>query len=137
MARSIVAVAAGFLTVVVLSLATDQLFHVLNVYPPWGQPMYDTGLNALALSYRIVYTLLGGFITARLASTAPMRHVTVLAVIGLFAGIAGAVVAITQAYFGPNWYPIAIAVTAYPCTWFGGRLGADGARLSLRSTTTS
>ena len=123
MARSIVAVGAGFLTVVVLSLATDQLFHVLNVYPPWGQPMWQTHLNALALSYRIVYTLLGGFITARLAPEAPMRHVMILAISGLVAGTAGAIAAITG-NFGPNWYPIALAVTAYPCTWFGGRLGA-------------
>src|SRR6185369_3723171 len=121
MARSIVAVAAGFLTVVVLSLATDQLLHVLDVYPPWGQPMWEAHLNALALSYRIVYTLLGGFITARLAPHTPMRHVMILAIIGLVAGTAGAVAAITG-NFGPNWYPIALAVTAYPCTWFGGWL---------------
>jgi hypothetical protein len=123
MARSIVAVAAGFLTVVVLSLATDQLFHVLNVYPPWGQPMWESHLNALALAYRIVYTLLGGFITARLAPGAPTRHVTILAVIGLAAGTLGAIAAITQANLGPAWYPLALAVTAYPCTWLGGRIG--------------
>jgi hypothetical protein len=124
MARSIVAVVAGFFTVAGLSLATDQLFHVLEVYPPWGQPMWETHLNALALSYRIVYTLLGGFITARLAPRAPMRHVTILALIGLAAGTAGAIVAITQADLGPSWYPILLAVTAYPCTWFGGRLAS-------------
>lgn len=123
MARSIGAVVAGFFAVAGLSLATDQLFHVLDVYPPWGQPMWETGLNVLALSYRIVYTLLGGFITARLAPRAPMRHVMILCLIGLAAGTAGAIVAITQADFGPNWYPIAIAVTAYPCTWLGGRFG--------------
>jgi hypothetical protein len=123
MARSIVAVAAGFLAVAGLSLATDQLFHVLELYPPWGQPMYDTRLNALALAYRIVYTLLGGFITAHLAPRAPMRHVTILGLIGLFAGTAGAIVAITQADFGPSWYPIALAATAYPSTWLGGWLG--------------
>ncbi len=124
MGRSIVAVVAGFLAVVALSLATDQLFHVLEVYPPWAQPMNDTGDNLLALSYRIVYTLLGGFVTARLAPRAPMRHVMVLALIGLVAGTAGAITAITVGNFGPNWYPIAIAVTAYPCTWLGGRLAS-------------
>ncbi len=128
MARSIIAVVAGFLTVAGLSLATDQLLHVLEVYPPWGQPMWETSLNALALSYRIVYTLLGGFITARLAPRAPMRHVTVLALIGLAAGTLGAIVAITQADLGPNWYPIALAVTAYPCTWSGGRLSGRRCR---------
>ena len=123
MARSVVAILAGFLVVVVLSLATDQLLHVLQVYPPWGEPMYDTGLNALALSYRIVYTLLGGFITARLAPRVPMRHVMILAIIGLVAGTAGAIAAISVGNLGPNWYPIALAITAYPCTWLGGRLG--------------
>ena len=53
-----------------------------------------------------------------------MRHVTILALIGLAAGTAGAIVAITQADLGPNWYPIALAATAYPCTWFGGWSGA-------------
>lgn len=123
MARGVVAVVAGFLTVAGLSLATDQLFHVLEVYPPWGQAMFEPELNLLALSYRIVYTVLGGFITARLAPRAPMRHVMILALIGLAAGTAGAIVAITQADLGPSWYPIAIAVTAYPCTWLGGRWG--------------
>jgi hypothetical protein len=124
MARSFLAVVAGFLTVVGLSLATDQLLHVLEVYPPWGQAMFEPRLNALALTYRIVYTLLGGFVTARLAPRAPMRHVMVLAAIGLVAGTAGAVVAITQD-FGPNWYPIALALTAYPVTWLGGRVGVE------------
>ena len=124
MGRSIVAVAAGFLAVAGLSLATDQLFHVLDVYPPWGQPMNDTGDNLLALSYRIVYTLLGGFITARLAPRAAMRHVMILGIIGLVAGSAGAIGAIAIGGLGPNWYPIAIAVTAFPCTWLGGWFGA-------------
>jgi hypothetical protein len=133
MAKSIVAVFAGFVAVAGLSLATDQLFHVLEVYPPWGQPMYEAELNALALSYRIVYTVLGGFITARLAPGAPMRHVMILGVIGLVAGTAGAVVAITQADLGPNWYPIAIAVTAYPLTWVGGWFGVERRLQPLRT----
>ena len=123
MAKSVWAVFAGFLAVVMLSLVTDQVLHMLEVYPPWGQPMWETRLNALALSYRIVYTLLGGFITARLAPHTPMRHVMILAIIGLVAGMAGAAAAMTG-NFGPNWYPIALALTAYPCTWFGGKLGA-------------
>jgi hypothetical protein len=124
-ARSILAVMAGFFAVAGLSLGTDQLLHTLEVYPPWGEPMFDNGLNALALSYRLVYTVLGGFITARLAPRSPMRHVNVLGLIGLLAGTAGAVAAITAANLGPNWYPIAIAVTAYPLTWLGGRLGVQ------------
>ena len=62
--RSIAAVVVGLVVVFVLSLGTDQLLHVLQVYPPWGQPMHDHGLNALALSYRLVYGIVGGYVTA-------------------------------------------------------------------------
>lgn len=122
MIRSIAAVVAGFLVVAGLSLATDEVFHLLRVYPPWGVTMTDPWLFVLALSYRIVYTVLGGWITARLAPRSPMRHVTVLAVIGLIAGAAGVAVAVGRRDLGPLWYPIGIALTAYPCTWLGGAL---------------
>src|SRR5262245_28817389 len=121
--RSTAAVLAGFFAVAGLSLGTDQLLHVLQVYPPWGEAMYDPALNALALSYRLIYTVLGGFVTARLAPRSPMRHVNVLGIIGLIAGTAGVIGALAIGGLGPDWYPIAIAVTAYPCTWLGGVLG--------------
>src|SRR5689334_19616907 len=73
-ARTALPVVAGFLITLILTLATDQLLHVLGVYPPWGQPMREPGLNALALAYRIVITVFGGWLTARLAPTRPMRH---------------------------------------------------------------
>lgn len=120
--RSTIAVAVGFISVSVLSLATDQLLHVLEVYPPWGEPMWDPGLNLLALTYRIVYTVLGGYITARLAPHAPMRHVFVLGILGLVTGTVGAIAAIRMANLGPNWYPIALAISGFPCVWIGGLL---------------
>src|SRR5262245_32485838 len=120
--RSALAVVVGFSSVAVLSLATDQLLHVLKVYPPWGEPMRDAGLNLLALSYRIVYTIAGGYLTASLAPSAPMRHVVIVGVAGLIAGSAGALAAITMADLGPDWYPIALAVSAFPCVCLGGVL---------------
>jgi len=80
--RSIGAVGLGFLAVFVLSLGTDQVLHVLNVYPPWGEPMNDPGLNALALAYRCVYGVIGSYLMARFAPYAPMRHAWIGAAIG-------------------------------------------------------
>jgi hypothetical protein len=120
--RSTAAVLIGFISVAVLSLGTDQVLHVINVYPPWGQPMYDPGLNLLALSYRMLYTVAGGYITASLAPHAPMRHVLVVGILGLITGSAGAIAAISMADLGPNWYPIALALTGFPCVWLGGVL---------------
>ena len=122
--RSILAIFLGFLTVVVLSLGTDEVFHLLRIYPPWDRPMQAPLLNALALSYRIVYTILGSYVTARLAPSKPMMHAWILGVIGFLLGTLGAVATIPM-HLGPAWYPIAIAATALPCAWLGGRLQGD------------
>ncbi len=119
--RSAGAILAGFGAVAALSLATDQALHVLQVYPPWGEPMHAPGLNLLALSYRIVFTALGGYIAARLAHRAPLGHAIALGLIGLVPGIAG-VFATADLDLGPRWFPIAIAVTGPPCCWLGGVL---------------
>ena len=123
--RSAGAVLAGFTAIFALSLATDQVLHSLAVYPPWGQPMREPGLNLLALSYRIVYDVLGSFLTARLAPRAPMRHALILGAIGLVLSTAGAIVGI-QMDLGPAWYPILLALTALPCAWVGGALHGRG-----------
>jgi hypothetical protein len=120
--RSTAAVLAGFFAIVILSLGTDQVLHVLQVYPPWGQPMWDPGLNLLALAYRSLYAVAGSYLTARLAPHAPMRHALVLGCIGLVLSTIGAIVAITQQDLGPAWYPIALVLTALPCAWLGGAL---------------
>jgi hypothetical protein len=120
--RSSAAVLLGLFSVFALSLGTDQVLHLLEVYPPWGQPMYETSLNLLALSYRIVYGIVGGYISARFAPRNPMRHALVLGVVGLVLSTAGAIIAITTMDLGPAWYPIVLALTAVPCAWLGGAL---------------
>ena len=115
------AILAGFVTVFALSLGTDQVLHVLNVYPPWGQPMHEPGLNLLALSYRLVIGVLGSYLTARLAPYAPMRHALIGGAIGFVLSTAGAVAAIPM-NLGPAWYPILLALSALPTAWIGGVL---------------
>jgi hypothetical protein len=119
--RSTMAVLVGFVSVVVLSLGTDQVLHVLEVYPPWGEPMNDPGLNLLALAYRCVYGVLGAYIAARLAPRNPMRHALILGGIGFVLSTAGAVSASTM-NLGPIWYPVALVITALPTAWLGGVL---------------
>ena len=119
--RSTGAVLLGFFACAVLSLGTDEILHLLKVYPPSSEPMWDPGLNFLALAYRCVYTVVGGYVTARFAPRNPMRHVWVLAFIGLAMAVAG-VIATSGMELGPRWYPIALAVTSLPCVWLGGVL---------------
>ncbi|HMH25763.1 MAG TPA: hypothetical protein VK542_04155 [Gemmatimonadaceae bacterium] len=119
--RSAAAVVVGIVVGAALSLGTDQVLHVLHVYPPWGEPMYDPKLNLLALSYRIAYAILGSYIIARMAPYSPMRHALVGGLIGFVVSLAGAIVALPM-NLGPIWYPVALALTALPCAWLGGIL---------------
>ena len=120
--RSIGAVLAGVVTIVVLSIATDMLMHATGVFPPWGQPMADA-LFALAFAYRLVFSVAGGWFTARLAPDRPMLHAMLYGLIGLVVCVAGAVLTWDQGpEFGPKWYPIALIAIALPSAWLGGRL---------------
>ncbi|HMI44154.1 MAG TPA: hypothetical protein VK516_11040 [Gemmatimonadaceae bacterium] len=118
--RSAVALVTGLLVGVILSLGTDQILHVLKIYPPWGQTMSDE-LFLLATAYRVVYTILGSYIAARLAPYRPMWHAMVLGVVGLVVSIAGAAATWnTNPPVGPHWYALLIAAISIPCAWLGG-----------------
>jgi hypothetical protein len=116
----VVALVAGFVVVVILSLVTDQLLRALKVFPPLGQAM-SNGLFLLATIYRTVYGILGSYITARLAPYRPMWHSMVGAVIGMILGTIGAVVTWNKD-LGPHWYPLALVVTGIPCAWIGAKI---------------
>jgi hypothetical protein len=119
--KSVGAVALGLVVVFVLSLGTDQVFHALGVYPPWGEPMEGTALYLLALGYRVIYQVLGCYLTARFAPRNPMKHAWIVGYIGLGLGALGAIGSIATS-MGPAWYPILLALSAIPCAWIGGRL---------------
>ena len=117
------AVVAGFLVTAVASTATDAVMHAAGIFPQSPQAMTGT-LFALAAAYRALYTVAGGYVTARLAPDRPMRHVWILAGIGQLAGLAGVAVyySVGGAELGPAWYAISVAAEAIPCVWLGGRL---------------
>lgn len=116
--RSILAVIAGIVAVVALSEGTDQVVQMLGF--SFAGPNLDK-MFALATAYRSLYAVLGGYVAARLAPSAPVTHAVVLGAIGTAAALAGVLANLSM----PNlWYPIALVVTALPCSWFGGRLAA-------------
>lgn len=120
--RSAGALFAGLLVGVVLSLGTDEALHLLKVYPPWGQVMSD-GLFGLATAYRIVYSVLGSYVAARLAPNRPMWHAMFLGYAGVVVSSIGAAATWNhQPSLGPHWYPVALVVVCLPCSWCGGWL---------------
>ena len=120
--RRVGAVLAGLLFVIITSTLTDALMHATGIFAPLGQPMADS-LFGLALAYRVIYSIAGGYITARLAPDQPVKHALWLGVIGFVLGLAGAAATWNRGpEFGPKWYPVLLALTAIPSTWLGGKL---------------
>jgi drug/metabolite transporter (DMT)-like permease len=125
--RSIVAVLAGALASIAVTLGTDAVLQATGVFPPSSQsrsgpPMGDA-LLLLATAYRTIYGVAGGYLTARLAPDRPMPHALVLGAIGCALGIVGVAVTWGQpAVVGHEWYPLALVALAMPQSWLGGVL---------------
>ena len=120
--RSVGAVLAGLLVVIIITTATDALLHATGIFPPWGKPMSDS-LFVLTFAYRVVYGIVGGYITARLAPDQPIKHALLLGVIGFVLSLAGAAATWNRGpEFGPKWYPLVLIVIAIPTAWLGGKL---------------
>ena len=118
--KSIWAIAAGVIFIVVVSTLADAVFHAIGVYPPWDQPI-DDKLAVLATSYRTVISVAGAWLTARLAPSKPMEHAMILGFAGMAMGTIGVIVTWNMG-MGPRWYPIVLAALAIPQCWAGGKI---------------
>jgi len=124
---SIGSVVAGLAVTAGGATLTDLAMHAAGIFPAAPEVMSDP-LFALASAYRAVFTVAGGYATARLAPDRPMRHAWILAGIGLAAGLSGVV-----AYYvagggrlGPAWYALSLPIEAIPCVWLGARIALRG-----------
>lgn len=120
--RSIGAVLAGVILIIILDIGFDVIMHATGIYPPWFQPM-ATGLWLLAIGYRAIDSIAGGYLTARLAPDRPLAHALVLGLIGVALSTIGTVATWGKGpEFGPKWYPLALIAIALPCAFIGGTL---------------
>ncbi len=119
MVRLILSILAGFLATAILSVAVDHVFHVTGVYPPYGEPMLDSGLLAIAFFYRAILCVAGAYLTAVIAREQAMKAVIILGVIGSLLWFAGAM---AMWEFAKPWYNILGIATGVPLTWLGGKL---------------
>lgn len=119
--KGIGAILAGMIFIVVSHTGTDFVLEKLGIFTPPSEGFHTIWMVVTATIYRCLYTVVGGYITAALAPEPRMRYVMILGLIGLVMSTLGAIATIPLG-IAPAWYPIALAVTAFPCTWLGGLL---------------
>ena len=120
--RRIGAVLAGLIVVGILDIGIDTVLHATGVYPPWFQPM-STSLWLLAIGYRTIDGIIGGYTAARLAPDRPVVHALVLGLIGIVLSTVGVIGTWNKGpEFGPKWYPLTLVGIALPCALIGGLL---------------
>jgi len=118
--RRIGAVFGGLVAIFVLSTAVDVVLHVTGFYPPWTEPINDLQAG-VATAYRIVISIFGCWLAARLAPDQPMKHAIALGIVGVILSLIGAL-ATWNAHLGPQWYALVLVAVSLPCAWLGGRL---------------
>ena len=116
--KSAGAILAGFIFVVIISIATDLALEKTGIMK---QPfdLNPVWFILFVIIYRTIYGVVGTYITASLAPNHPMRHAMVSGFIGLAISLAGAIV---MREYGPAWYAISLVVLALPTAWLGGKL---------------
>ena len=126
--RSVGAIVAALAVGLALTLGTDAILHATGFFPSDDQAA-SSGALAVATFYRVIYSVLGSYIGARLAPNRPMWHAMFLGWLNVAASLVGAVLTWNAGpKYGPHWYPVSLIVLALPAAWIGGKLYTSGHR---------
>jgi hypothetical protein len=119
--KAIGAILAGFIFIAITHTVTDKVLESAGVIPGPEAGFMPHWVGAVALAYRTILTVAGGYLCAMIAPAPKMRYVMILGALGTLGGIGG-IVANAQLNMGPVWYPVALAALAFPSVWLGGNL---------------
>src|SRR5258706_11580901 len=110
--KTVVAIIAGFVTVFILSVVTDFILESIHFFPGANHPEANVWwMLLIALIYRSVYAVLGGYLTALLSPKKAMRNVWILACIGFVFATLGLLGNLDK---GNVWYPLLLVILTIP-----------------------
>jgi hypothetical protein len=118
--KSTGAVLAGLVFIGVTHSAIDAILESIGVLPK-GNLYVSTVLILFVIFYRAVFSLMGCYLTAKLAPKNPMKHSLILGSIGTLLSLIGAIVT-ADMNLGPAWYAWSLVVIALPISWLAGKL---------------
>ena len=90
-----------------------------KIFPPYGEPFFDTGLVLLASAYRAVFQVSGAYLAAMIARDKAKKAVWIIGILGTLLWLGGTFL---KPQAGPIWYGILGAALSLPTTLTGGRL---------------
>lgn len=122
MGRIVIAVVVGFALWTILWVAAGQV--VVTLAPdafPEDEASTATGLMLLFNAFSLVFSIVTGFVVAKIAQAAAMKAVWVLGIVLLVVGIA-----VETAGWGrtPVWYHLIFLLLLVPGVLIGGRLAS-------------
>lgn len=121
--KSILAVFCGLLTVVILSNGTDMILEATGIYPTVAEQRVlgfkTPWMAGLALTYRLIFLVIGGYVVAYLAPSKPILHVVILGSIGTVVGALGA---IASWGFAPGWFLLSPVILGIPFVVMGAKI---------------
>ena len=118
--RSILAVIAGSITWMVTALGTDAV--VMSLFPHWynnGGRVESVPVLLFAASYSLLFSVLGGYVTALIARRSEVKHAFILGVLQLLMGIMATIKFWDTA---PAWYHVTFLALLIPANLLGGQL---------------
>ena len=130
--KSVLAVVAGFVFTVVVTLALDVLMNRIGMFSRHAVNV-TTGAWLIAVAYRFVVGTAGAWITAKFAPHRPLLHALIGGAIGTAIGLVGLVMAMIKGpEMGPLWYAFAVLIMILPASYIGGSLVKDDVRGDLK-----
>ncbi len=121
MVRSILAVLLGWAAVGVLVIATDGAMNLLFPDQYVHGKLPPDFLAAISLATSTLWSIIGGYITARLAPNQPWRHIVALMIWGELMGITSSIMTWGQIQV---WYQTGLLLLWAPAVSLGGWLRA-------------
>ncbi len=122
MIRSIIAVIAGSVIWMVTALGMDGV--LMSLMPTWfgaNGKVESVPLMLFMMSYSLLFSVLGGFVTASIARRKEIQHALALGGLQLAMGI----IATVQFYdTAPLWFHVTFLLLLVPANIFGGQLRA-------------
>lgn len=120
--RSTRAVVVGLVIVLALTIAGYFAARGLGLIVPGTIPP-ERDLFLFNLCF-MMFMMIGGYATAKLAPFDPKNHTISLGVILTVLGLIGSI-AQSLAHYGPNWFGWLLVLSGLPFAWLGGKIKRD------------